>query len=203
LEKEIGKMAVNPQRGKITVEEYFQLDSDPSNKYEYIDGYAVTMSANTVGQSRIAQNIVLELDRQLESGPCEIHTSNIRVHIAEYGNYVFPDATVSCEASDNQMDTEVLHSPRLVVEVLSPSTELYDRGSKFLMYQTLPSLQEYVLVSSRYQFVEIYRRQADDTWTYQTYRPEQLIKLESLGLELTFEEIYERVPVPAKPELLM
>jgi Uma2 family endonuclease len=109
---------------------------------------------------------------------------------------------VSCDEQDNQMETQAMRSPRLVVEVLSPSTEAEDRGYKFFYYRALPSLQEYVLVSSRFQFVEVYRRQQPEIWSYQAYRPEQLVKLESLDIALTFADIYRRVTVPARPELL-
>lgn len=196
-------MAVNPQWRKMTVEEYFSLDSDPSAKYEYIEGYAVAMSGGSVAHEWIAKNMIREMDRHLKSGPCRTHTSDMKVLIPATGSYFLPDASVSCDAQDNRMDAQAMRSPRLIVEVLSPSTEVVDRGYKFQWYQTLSSLQEYVLISSRYQFIEIFRRQPDDLWSYQAYRPAQIVKLECLGIELTFAEIYESVPVPAKPELLM
>lgn len=195
-------MVAHPNRRKMTVEEYFRLDSDPTAKYEYIEGYAVAMSGGSVAHEWIAKNIVRKLDNHLQSGPCQTHTSDMKLLIPATGSYFLPDVTVSCDEHDNHIDTQVLCSPRLVVEVLSPSTEADDRGYKLFYYRSLPSLQEYVLVSCRFQFVEIYRRQQSDIWSYQTYRPEQPVKLESLDIELTFAEIYRRVPVPAKPELL-
>lgn len=195
-------MAVNPQARKMTVEEYFQFDSDPSAKYEYIEGYAVAMSGGSVGYARIAQNIARELASQFQSGPCQAHTSDVKVLIPAINSYFLPDITVSCDENDNHIDAQAVRFPRLIVEVLSPSTEAFDRDYKFLHYQTLPSLQEYVLVSSRYQFVEIFRRQPGDIWLYQAYRPTQPVKLESVGVEITFEAIYTNVPVPAKLELL-
>ena len=188
---------------KITVEKYFLLDSDPSTKYEYVEGYAIAMSGGSVGHGWIAKNIVQELDRQFQAGPCRAHTLDMKVLIPATGSYFLPDITISCDDNDNQINVQALRFPHLIVEVLSPSTEAFDRGYKFQWYQTLPSLKEYVLVSSRYQFVEIFRRQQDETWTYQGYRPEQPVTFESLGVELSFAEIYDRVPVPVKPELLM
>ncbi|HEU5383300.1 MAG TPA: Uma2 family endonuclease [Ktedonobacteraceae bacterium] len=194
---------MNPQWQKMSVEEYFQLDSSPSAKYEYIDGYAVAMSGGSVGHEWIAKNLVRELDLHLQAGPCQAHTSDMKVLVPATGSYFLPDASVSCDANDNDLDAQAIRSPRLIIEVLSPSTEAIDRGYKFQWYQTLPSLQEYVLVSSRYQFVEIFRRQLDDTWSYQAYRPSQIVMLESVQIELTFAKIYYRVQVPAKPELLL
>jgi Uma2 family endonuclease len=195
-------MAINPQGHKMTVEEYFQLDSDPSAKYEYIEGYAVVMSGGSVGHARIAKNIVRELDSRLQAEPCQVYTSDVKVLVPAIASYFLPDVIVGCDADDNELDTQAISSPRLIIEVLSPSTEAIDRGYKFQWYQTLPSLQEYILVSSRYQFVEIFRRQQDEKWSYQAYRPDQLIMLGSINIGLTFAEIYDRVPVPAKPELL-
>jgi Uma2 family endonuclease len=195
-------MVVNPQWQKMTVKEYFHLDSDPTARYEYIEGYAVAMSGGSVGHEWIAKNLLRELDRYLQSGTCQTHTSDMKVVIPAIGSYFLPDVTVSCDTNDNHIDTQALCSPRLIIEVLSPSTEAADRGYKFQGYQTLPSLQEYVLVSSRYQFVEIFRRQKGEIWSYQACRPEQPVRLESIEIELLFAEIYSRVPVPAKSELL-
>ncbi len=195
-------MAINPQPQKMSVEEYFQLDADPSARYEYIDGYAIVMSGGTVGHARIARNFEHELSRHLPPGPCQTHILEVKVLIPTYTNYFLPDVAMSCDSADNDIQAQALRSPSLIVEVLSHSTEAKDRGYKFLCYQTLPSLQEYVLVSSRFQFVEIYRRQSDESWSYHTYRPDALIELQSLDIQLTFADIYHQVPVPAKPNLV-
>lgn len=108
---------------------------------------------------------------------------------------------MSCDYRDEKED-QALHFPRLIIEVLSPSTQDDDRSEKFQEYQTLPSLQEYVLVSARYQFVEIYRRQSDETWLYQTYKPDQIVEFKCLNIQLTFAEIYKNVEVPAKFDLV-
>ena len=194
-------MVAQPHWQKMTIDEYFQLDSDPSAKYEYIEGYAVDMSGGSVGHARIAKNIVRQFDLHLQKGQCMAHTSDVKVSIPAINSYFLPDATVSCEESDNKEDVQAIVSPHLIVEVLSPSTEATDRGYKFQCYQTLESLEEYILISSLYQFVEIYSRQSDGTWSYQAYRPEQVIELKSLGIQITFAEIYDRVRVPPKPVL--
>lgn len=196
-------MATHPERQKMTVEEYLQLDRDSSVKYEYRDGYAVAMSGGSVAHEWIAKNILQAMDQYLESGPCRTHTSDIKVPIPATGSYSFPDGTVSCDQNDNQLDSQAVRSPRLIIEVLSPSTEADDRGIKFQEYKTLPSLQEYVLVSSRYQFVEISRRQQDKTWSpFQEYRSGQMVEFRSLDIQLTFAEIYKNVPIPAKFDLV-
>lgn len=191
-------MAINPEPQKMTVEEYFQLDNDPSAKYEYVDGYAVVMSGGSLNHSRIAVNILYEFRSRMQTGPCQAYNSDAKVIIPARGNYLLSDVTVSCDPDDNNGNDQAIRSPRLIIEVLSPSTQSDDRGTKFLQYLTLPSLQEYVLVSSRFQFVEIYRRQADEKWEYQGYKPDQAVEFKSLNIQLTFAEIYKNVPVPAK-----
>lgn len=195
-------MVAQPYWQKMTVAEYLQLDSDPSAKYEYIEGYAVSMSGGSVGHARIAKNIVRQFDLHLQAGPCIAHTSDVKVLIPVINSYFLPDATVSCDEKDNEEDVQAIATPRLVVEVLSPSTEAVDRGYKFQCYQTLASLEEYVLVSSLYQFVEIYRRQSDGTWSYQAYRPEQVIELKCLDMQITFAEIYDRCACASETKLV-
>lgn len=195
-------MAIDPKARKMTVEEYFALDDDPSAKYEYIDGYAVAMSGGSVGHARIAMNILYQFTGRLQTGPCQAHNSDVKVLIPTRGNYFYPDVTVSCDPGDNDINTQALRSPRLVIEVLSPGTESKDRDAKFQQYQTLPSLQEYILVGSRYQFVECYRRGSDEVWLYQAYRPDQIVEFKSLNIQLAFAEMYANVPVPAKFDLL-
>lgn len=195
-------MAIDPKARKMTVEEYFELDGDPSAKYEYIDGYAVAMSGGSVGHARIAKNIAHKFDDRLQAGPCQAHIFEVKVLIPVRGNYFYPDVAVSCDPDDNDVNTQALRSPSLIIEILSPSTESKDRDAKFQQYQMLPSLQEYVLVSARYQFIECYRRQSDETWLYQAYRPDQLVEFKSLNVQLAFAEIYANVPVPAKFDLI-
>ncbi len=114
-------MAINHQGHKMTVEEYFQLDSDPSAKYEYIEGYAVVMSGGSVGHARIAKNIVREFDSRLQAGPCQVHIFDVKVLVPAIASYFLPDVTVSCDADDNELDTQAISSPCLIIEVLSPS----------------------------------------------------------------------------------
>lgn len=190
-------MTIHPEPRKMSVEEYFALESDPSTKYEYRDGYAVAMSGASLNHVRIARNILSEFTNHMQEGPCQAYGSDAKVIIPTRGNYLLPDVSVSCDPRDEN-DERALHFPRLVIEVLSPSTQDDDRSEKFQEYQTLPSLQEYVLINARYRFVEIYRRQSDETWLYQTYKPDQIVEFKCLHIQLTFAEIYKNVTVPAK-----
>jgi Uma2 family endonuclease len=196
----------NPMWRKMSVEEYLKFNEDSPIRYEYYEGYAVAMAGSTKGHSRLAANFERELNRRLPpDGSCHQYSLELQVPIpgkTGKGSYFYPDVVVACDEPDDSLDDTMITSPRLVVEVLSPSTERKDRGYKFHWYQTLPSLQEYVLVSARFQFVEIFRRQPDGQWSYDALRPDQAIELKSLGLEITFTELYARVPVPVKPTII-
>ena len=150
--------------------------------------------------SLLAVNVIRLLNEQLRTGLCRVFNSDMRVRLNEK-RYVYPDAVVSCDVADSKGDNEILRSPRLIIEILSPTTELYDRGKKFIYYQECPSLQEYVLVSTQHQMVEIYKRNGK-SWVYHRYRPGQIIRFESLDIQIPFAAIYERVKVPIDDELL-
>jgi Uma2 family endonuclease len=194
-------MAADPQR-HMSVEEYLELDRNSLDvKYEYIDGVAYevrnpqALAGGSAAHSWIAVNVVVLLQKRLHSGPCYIFNSDMRVKIGKT-RYAFPDVSVSCAAEDLHEEGDTISSPRLIVEVLSPSTEAYDRGKKFAYYQQLPSLQEYVLVSSQRQTVEVFTRE-DDGWRYHLYRAGQTVSLTSINITCSINEFYERVNFPS------
>jgi Uma2 family endonuclease len=192
-------MVADPQRQWMSVEEYLKLDRTASDvRYEYIDGYVRAMSGGSAAHSLLAINMIRLLDEQLQSGPCRVFNSDMRVQVSE-SRYVYPDVTVTCDVADSREDNDIVRSARLVVEVLSPTTELDDRSKKLAYYQGWPSMQEYVLVGSERQSVEIYRRQGEK-WTHRRYGPEQTVVLESLDIQIPFAAIYARVRVPVEDE---
>jgi Uma2 family endonuclease len=191
-------MVADPQNQKISVKDYFELDQASEIRHEYIDGYAYAMSVGTAFHSWLAMNMVRLLDEQLRSGPCRVFNSDMRVQLNEK-RYVFPDVSVSCDVSDSQGSNEIVKSPRLIVEILSPTTELYDRGKKFAYYQECATIQEYVMISTQRQGIEIFRRRGEK-WIYQHYRPGQTVEIASLDIELLFDAIYERSKVPLEEE---
>src|SRR5713226_6653911 len=133
-------MVNNPQRAippsgeHMTVQEYFRLDyAYPDAKYEYQDGMIRLMSGGSKAHEDIALNIRLALRIQFQSGPCSVQGSDMRVQVAE-GTYFLPDVTLTCDVADRQLTTTLIRSPRVVIEVLSPSTEKTDRTSKLKAY---------------------------------------------------------------------
>lgn len=184
----------------MSVEEYHELEQlSPDHKYEYIYGKAYMMSGGSVEHDRIRRNIESTLDRQLRSGSCEVFGVDVQVLLGKKQNgkphYVYPDITVSCTATDWRRGNTLVESPRVVVEVLSPSTESRDRGVKFKAYQHCPAIQEIVLVNQYFPHVEVWLRNAEHpenlhAWSCHHYGPDETVTLSSLNIQLAMEEIY-------------
>ena len=144
------------------------------------------------------------IDGALKGNPSRIHESNVRVRIPRTPRYVYPDAAIVCGAPQfDPQDTRpmTLTNPRVIIEVLSPSTEAYDRGDKFTAYRGLESLEEYVLVSQGTALIESFYRQADGTWSFAVFAGLQgAAKLRSLGIEVPMADVYAGVEWPIAEE---
>ena len=179
----------------FTPEEYLVSERKATLKSEYLRGQILAMSGASLAHTRITADIVTELNNQLRGGECEVISNDMRVKTGPKGAYFYPDVVVFCgepEVEDNVFDT--LLNPILVIEVLSPSTEVYDRGEKFRHYQELTSLREYVLVSQDRVRVEQYRL-LKTQWVQTEFRAlEDVLPLVSIGCELPLRDIYRRVP---------
>src|SRR5271169_4702952 len=132
----------------ITAEEYLQAERKAAFKSEYYDGQVFAMAGVTLRHTRIATNLVIELGAALKGGPCQVFNSDLRVHIPASGLYTYPDASVVC-GDPVVYQTDNLENPVVIAEVLSKSTQHHDRTTKFLDYQSIPSLKEYLLVSQQ------------------------------------------------------
>ncbi|GAC1633229.1 MAG: Uma2 family endonuclease [Ktedonobacteraceae bacterium] len=189
-------MVANPQRHWISVEQYLELEKkSPNIRYEYLDGEAIAMSGGTIDHGRIALNIVKWLDDRLKY-PCHVHTSDIKVQL-NASRHVYPDIHVSCEQADWQGKLEAVRFPTLIIEVLSPSAEAYDRGRKFLHYQETASIREYILINWQRQLVELYQRE-NGRWSYQRYGPDENVELASLSYEIPVSILYANSSVPIR-----
>ena len=184
---------------QLSPEEYLALDRAASTKSEYIDGEIVAMAGASLEHNLIVANVVGSLWGQLRGRSCGIVPSDMRVFVPATGNYVFPDATVVCgspQLADRHHD--ILLNPTLIVEVLSDSTEAYDRGGKFAGYRSIPSLQEYLLVAQDKRLLERYVRQPNGDWTLTEFsRPDAVVGLVSVGCQLPLAEVYDRVTFDA------
>lgn len=176
----------------ISPEEYLEIDRASLDvKYEYIDGHMYAMSGGTIDHAQIAMNLIRALADHFQTGSCRVFSSDVRVQIAEK-KYFYPDVTVSCNPEDwQQGKLDIIHFPRLAIEVLSPSTEARDRRKKAPSYQACPTIQEYALISTQYQMVEVFRRHADgNMWLYHQYGPGQEAELASVKLIIPLADIY-------------
>jgi Uma2 family endonuclease len=186
-------MIAQPQHLKMSVEAYFALDNESIDvRYEYIDGYAYLLAGGTPAHALIASNLIAEIRAKLGKSPCQVYTSDAKVRLST-SRYVFPDVTVSCDKRDQTLEAEMLQYPRLVIEILSPRTEAYDRGNKSGYYRACPTIQEYVLVSTQQRAVEVYRRANSKIWTLYTFGPDEQVELKSIGVTISVAAIYEYV----------
>ncbi len=181
-------MVAHLTHATMTVEEYLALEETGEVRHEYVHGYVYAMSGGTRGHDTIANNVRNVIYNHLGEGPCRVQGPDMRVRITEEV-YYYPDALVECDevSSDTAIETT---TPRLVVEVLSQSTEANDRGDKFADYQTLTTFEEYLLVNSRHRSVERYHRDARGLWTYQRYAPNDTITLETIGMNCPVGTLY-------------
>jgi Uma2 family endonuclease len=182
----------------LSEDEYLAIERAAAFKSEFYRGEMFAMAGTSHQHARIKHNIERRLGEQLEGGPCEVASSDLRVRVSANGLYTYPDVVVICgetEYADDEFDTVL--NPRVVFEILSDSTESYDRGEKFNLYKGAPSLQEYVLVSQRRAFVEAFVRQPNNRWLQSTAEGlDSSIALSSVEVRLSLAEVYARVIFP-------
>jgi Uma2 family endonuclease len=179
----------------VTPEQYLEIDRAAERKSEYFDGEMYAMAGASTAHNIIVWNLIVSLGPQLNGRPCQGFPSDARVCIDRKSRYAYPDVSVVCgqpEFLDGRLD--ILLNPTLVVEVLSPSTESFDRDFKFDAYMAISSLREYVLVSSLRRSIEVFSRQADGKWTVaKAFRDEDSVELESIGCRLNVAEVYRKL----------
>jgi Uma2 family endonuclease len=156
------------------------------------------LGGGTLDHATSGANIISILRRSLRGSPCRVFTSDARVRIAKT-RFVYPDASVSCNEQGRGQNDNV-QSPRLVVEVLSPSTEGYDRGRKFGFYRECPIIQEFLLIDAQRPMLEVYRREKHDFWLLRAYQMDEEVELANLGVHFAVREVYEDVIFPPEIE---
>lgn len=187
-------MAQPAAKRNLTPEQYLAFERSSEERHEYAGGEVLAMTGGSLAHNLIVGNLVAELRSALRSRGCFVCPSDMRVKITASERYTYPDVTVVCgepELEDEQRDT--LLNPTPLVEVLSDSTESYDRGETFAHYRRLPSLTDYLLVAQTEILVEHFARQPDGSWLLRTYGPGETLALPSLGCELLLSEIYLNV----------
>lgn len=189
-------MVAIPQAHSLSVADYLQFESTSNVKHEYRAGEVYAMAGATDAHNTIAGNLFVFLRNYVRGSGCRVYMSDMKARIERSNCFYYPDLLVTCDPRDRETTTYKC-SPKLIVEVLSPSTEAFDRGDKFADYQTLESLEEYVLISTSRQRVDCFRRSPEGVWTLQFYLPNaEVLPLQSIGLEVRLSDLYEDVTLP-------
>jgi Uma2 family endonuclease len=178
----------------LSPEEYLAVERKAEYKSEYLDGVMYAMAGGSERHNLIAANIIIAIGVQLRDRPCRVYPSDLKVRVPNSKRFFYPDISVVCgETKFADDERDVILNPVLIVEVLSESTAAFDRGKKFLSYQQIDSLQEYLLVSQDEVIVERYIKQNNDTWLYtKAVGLGETITLPSIECEVALRDIYDK-----------
>jgi Uma2 family endonuclease len=188
-------MIASPQNPNFSPSEYLQIEEQSPIKHEYIDGHIYAMVGASGAHNIIAGNLIALLRNHLRGSGCRVYFSDMKVSIESRNRFFYPDLLVTCDNRDSDQKAPYYKSfPSLIVEILSPSTEAFDCGDKFEDYQALDSLQEYVLISSKRQTVQCFRRNSQGLWVMQSYtQTQETFQFTSVNFSGTLEQLYEDV----------
>ena len=182
------------ERKTFTESEYLELERNADFKSEYYNGEIFAMAGATLIHNKIVSNLIFLFNQFLKDKPCDVYPSDLRLQVEKSGLYTYPDITIVCgkaELLDNKFDT--LKNPTVLIEVLSDSTEKYDRGQKFSFYREIPSLKEYILVSSKTMKIEKFKRLEDGNYLYIESNEHQPFPIDSINMNLNLEDVYNKI----------
>ncbi len=184
------------QYPRLTPEEYLDWEEQQDLRHEYINGeiYAevYAMTGGTMNHSEIAVNLTTMLKVGLRGRGCRVLNTDAKVSINRINSFLYPDVSVTCSDMDRSAK-RFITQPCLIIEVLSPSTEAFDRGDKFKLYRQLTSLQDYVLVDTNKPAIDLYHKTEQGRWEIMSYSAEETVELASVGLSFAIEQIYEGI----------
>lgn len=185
-------MGTPAHRVCYSYDEYLALEAASNVRHEYLDGQIYAMAGGTPEHAALAAALIGLLFAALRGGPCRAHASDLRVRVRQTGLSTYPDVTIVCGARQlDDVDRDAVTNPALLVEVLSRSTEPYDRGDKFEHYKRLPSLRQYVLVSQAERRVEVWTRLPDGAWSCDASGDGEVARLDSVGAVVDVRELYD------------
>jgi Uma2 family endonuclease len=183
-----------PARNLLDYSAYLTLEQTSDVKHHFLDGELWAMSGGTIHHSALQTRMIVAIGGALRGSPCAPYASDLRLVIPATGDACYPDVTVVCgPIASPPYDPDAVTNPTVLVEVLSPSSEAYDRGRKFEKYRTLPTLREYVLVAQDRAHVEVFRRGTDGLWTLHEHGRGGEVHLESIGVRVSMDELYAGV----------
>src|SRR6266550_3140789 len=188
-------MSTHAER-RYTLEEYLTLERDSEVKYEFWDGEIFAMSGGTLEHDRIMASFFDLLSREVKPKNCQVFTNNMQIKVPAAPPYRYADGSVVCDPVEVERfyGNDLLLNPILIFEVLSRSTEAYDRGDKFTYYKSVPSFREYLLIAQHRPHVTHYVKQPDGVWTYEEINePAATFQLVTVGVSVSLSEIYQGV----------
>ncbi len=189
---EVKEPAIAYGNRKFTIEEYLEMERTSEEKHEYFEGEVFAISGAGFRHNIIFRNLYGKLANALEGKPCEPYGSDMRVHIPENTLFTYPDISIFCrDLMEDGGNNDIFIQPAVLIEILSPSTRNYDRGTKFKLYRDIPSLKEYVLVDSEAVSVEIFRLNESGYWQLEEYKKhDQFLHIHTVGFDLSLDELY-------------
>lgn len=185
-------MVATPEPKYMSPQEYLDWEEQQPIKYEYINGEVYAMTGGTLAHNSIALNLASNLKTHLRGKGCKVFMADAKLGVSENGPFHYPDVMVTCDERDRNAK-KVIYHPSIIVEVLSPSTESFDRGKKFQQYRRISTLREYVLISVEQLTVEVFRLNDREIWELYTYIEKEEIYLSSVDFQRAIELLYEDV----------
>lgn len=190
----------HPARKRLTYREYLDLERETDMRHEFLNGEAWAMAGGTVRHSRLKTRLLLQVGTSIGDGRCEPFDSDLKVRVLSTGLATYPDLTVVCDGDERHPeDPEAITNPSLLAEVLSPTTEAWDRGGKALHYRQIATLQHYLLVRVDAPHIEYHRRQEDGSWRLTDHRAGDVLSIPELGVRIDLDALYRGLPEDPPP----
>jgi Uma2 family endonuclease len=189
----IALMPLSNIHAYFTPEEYLEVEHTSLIKHEYIQGQVVAMAGASKAHVLVTGNLSALLVNHLQGTGCVPYASDMKVRLRELGLFYYPDLAVTCDDRDRLSSEDFILHPKLIIEVLSDSTETFDRGAKFADYKSIATLEEYVLVHQKQLLVEQFQRKSDNLWLPTIYRPGSIFKLDSINFNCPIERLYDNL----------
>lgn len=181
----------------LSPQQYLELERKAVEKTELHEGLLITMTGASIKHNQVVSNLIISIGTHLKGKSCSVYPSDLRVHIPINNSFTYPDLTIVCgkpELLDDQFDTVL--NPSVIIEVLSPSTENYDRGNKFFISQQIHSLKEYILVNSVLNMVQVITKKEDGLWKFETITDlTASFFIKTIAVEISLQEVYDKVDV--------
>ena len=187
-------MTVSKSRTFLSTEEYLAAEQDSPIKHEYIQGQVYAMAGASDAHVTVAGNLFALLRNHLRGTGCRVYMADMKAQIESANVFYYPDVMVTCDARDKNF-TYFKRYPCLILKVLSPTTEAFDRGNKFADYRRLETLQEYVLINPETMSVECFRRNSEGFWVLYSYGEGEEVRLASVNFAVAIANLYEDVPL--------